>query len=190
MTYERFLEIKEQYKDIYISDIQMYNCSSNQKVYRYRFSTKGTDKEEPYFRYLIHDFNFAGNCIHTDKAGIRIIMTLVRCEGFRDEEGKVILPHIFFEEFNLEYDKLVLELAPMLGKIYRWKDDLHLEFWQGIFSFGSHWRTAGMTLRQSINSPKNGELYCDTLIKMYPIIENFLQKRGYDALYTLSRRLS
>lgn len=190
MTYERFLEIREQNKDIYISDIQMYNCSFNKKVYRCRFSTKGTEEEEPYFRYLIHNFNFDGNCIYLDKDGIRNIMTFVRCEVFSDEEWKVILPHIFFEEFNREYDKLAMELAPMLGKIYRWKEDLHLEFWQGIFSFGSHWRTKGMTLRQSINSPKNGDLYCDTLIEMHPIIEKFLQKRDYDALFTLRRRLS
>lgn len=189
MTYNRFLEIKEQYKDIYISDIQMFNCSLNKDVYHNRFSAKGTD-EDSYFRYLIHDLNFDGNCIYLDKDGIRNIITFVRCEVFNDEEWKVILPHIFFEEFNREYDKLVLELAPMLGKIYRWKNDLHLDFWQGIFSFGSHWRTKGATLRQSINSPKNGELYCDTLIEMYPIIESFLQNRGCDTLYTLLHRLS
>lgn len=187
MTYERFLEIKEQFKDIYLDEIDIENCEGNIRCFRYRFESRKTDKDYGW-RWLIDDFNADGNAIFNNREGIENIICFVRCNVFNEEEWKEILPHIFFEEFNEDFEVLMDSLEPLLGKIYRWRDDLHLEFWQGIFSFDSHWRVKGLTPRESINSPYNGEKYCNTLIEMYPILKSFLEKHPY-AHYTLMDRI-
>lgn len=188
MTYERFLEIKEECKNIRLTDVQIRNCICNIKCFRYRFQSKGTE-DDCYWRYLIDDFNCNGNAIYTNEEGIRNIICFVRCDVFNEEEWKEILPHIYFEEFNKEYDELVETLAPMLGRIYRWRQDLHLEFWQGIFCFGEHWAVEGLSPEQSINSKRNGEKYCSILLEMYPIIKDFISKYP-DSHYTLMDRLA
>ena len=63
-----------------------------------------------------------------------------------------------------------------------------LEFWQGVFSFDNHWCTKGKSIIESINSPQNGEFYCNTLLEIYPILKEFLNKHPY-ARFTLMKRL-
>lgn len=187
MTYDRFLEIKEQYKDIDIDDVLIWNCKNNIGCYRHRFASKETNVKQ--WEYLIDDFNSQGNEIYTNEEGVRNIICFVRCNVFDEEQWKDILPHIYFEEFNKDYEELVDTLEPLLGKIYRWREDLYLEFWQGIFSFGSHWSTQGKSIEQSIDSPENGEKYCNALLEMYPILKDFISKYPY-AHSTLQERLA
>ena len=188
MTYERFLEIKEQFKDIYLDEIDIENCEWNIECFRLRFESKGTDKNY-LWEYLINDFNGEGNEIFKNQEGIENIICFVRCNVFNEEEWREILPHIFFEEFNKDYEELMDSIEPLLGKIYRWREDLHLEFWQGIFSFGSHWCVEGLSPKESINSPENGEKYCNTLLEMYPLLKSFLKKHPY-AHSTLMDRIA
>lgn len=187
MTYERFLQIKEEYKDINLDKTRLWNISSNARCYRSRFSTKGTD-DEHWFECLIDKFNADGNEYITNERGIQHIIGVVRCNIFNDDEWKEILPYICFEEFNKDYDELLDRLAPFLGKIFRWRKCLNLEFWQGIFSFGEHWAVEGKTPEESINYKENGEVYCNTLLEMYPIIKDFMSKYP-DARHTLQTRL-
>lgn len=186
MTYERFLEIKEQYKDLEIKNVNISNLLFNRDVDRYRYENKN-NTDYPFWKYLVRDFNFFGNDIYTQEKGIYNIIAYIKCNIFNEEEWKELLPYIYFEEFNKAYEELLDELAPFLGKIYRWRKDLYLEFWQGIFS--NHWAIKGKTLEQSINNKKNGEKYNSILLDMYPIIKKFLEKYK-DSHYTLMTRLT
>lgn len=193
MTYNRFLEIKEQYKDYEFKEssfkTELFNIYHNIKCYRNRLNPKDIENKEYYFKLLIDDFNYSGNAIFTQIDGIRNIICFIKNNVFTEDEWKQILPHIFFEDFNYDYDKLEQKLLPILGKLYKWRKDIYLEFWQGIFSFNTHWSVKNLTPKESINSPQNGELYCNTLLEIYPILADFMNKHPY-AQYTLLNRLS
>jgi hypothetical protein len=80
-------------------------------------------------------------------------------------------------------------IIPLFGKLYKWRKDINLEFWQGIFSFNTHWVVQGLSPEESINKKKNGKVYCDTLLEIYPILKEFLEKHP-GSHYTLMKRLS
>ena len=82
MTYERFLQIKEEYKDIDLDKTRLWNISSNARCYRSRFSTKGTDDED-WFESLIDMFNADGNEYITNERGIQHI-TATQLRGLKD----------------------------------------------------------------------------------------------------------
>lgn len=163
---------------------------------------------------IVREFNFKGGIVFTDSEGIDLIKTLIYLDVFSDEEWKKILPCIFFDTFNRDFEVLVKTVGPLFGKIYQYKKDFKLEFWQGIFS--DHWRihprenpmvqyqlqTGKLTIKEvekmfpevlpveeRINSKENGKLYCDTLLEIYPHIEEFINKYGF-ARYTLMDRLN
>lgn len=187
MTYEHFLEIKEQYKDLNIHGSPNLCYDLNRNCFLYQFNSKGAEKD--YFKQLINTFNYNGNSIRENLEGYYIIIQFIKHSIFTEEQWKVIVPYINFEEFNADYLKLEEKVLPLFGKLYKWRKDLHLEFWQGIFSFGTHWIVKGLSPKESINSKKNGEQYCNILLEIYPILKEFLEEHP-SSHYTLMQRLS
>lgn len=183
MTEERFLQICELSLTKKYDSTDKINYVGNKRVYQYRYKND--------LDLLVDGLNFDGNEIYDQRYGIFHICCLIHFNIFTKKQWHKLLPYIFFEEFNCEYDELVQELTPMLDKISRWKKDLHLEFWQGIFSFGNHWCVKDKSIEESINSPENGELYCNTLLEIYPILKKFIDKHSNIPVHsTLMHRLS
>lgn len=141
-------------------------------VERYRFNSK------EFHDWVIQDLNYDGNDIFTNEKGDANLQEMYTSKVFTEEEWDSLLPHIFYRNFNKDFDKLVKKVLPLFNRIPEYWNDLHLEFWQGIFNFGTHWRTEELSLRESINKPENGELYCNTLLEIYPIFEEFIDKWG------------
>lgn len=141
----------------------------NIKVERYRFNSK------EFHDLVIRDLNY-GSSIFTNEKGDTNLQRMYTSKIFTEEEWDSLLPHIFYRDFNKAFDELAAKVIPLFNRIPQYWNDLHLEFWQGIFSFGTHWRTKGLSLRESINKPENGELYCNTLLEIYPIFEEFVIK--------------
>lgn len=122
-------------------------------------------------------------------------------------------------EKEKDLNELINITMPLFNQIEEYWDDIHLEFWQGIFEFRTQnknyfERTKSNMLNQArwlayiqhislkddveerieeyilqeiekaktinpkelINSPENGEKYCNTLVKIYPHINKFIQK--------------
>ena len=188
MKYERFLEIKATVNKYKYDSIDKRNYLGNKEVYQSRYDSKN-EIDMTHFRWLIEDLNYEGNGIYTQEQGIKNICCLIHFNIFTEEQWKELLPYIFFEDFNKDYDELEKIVLPLFGKLYKWHRNISLEFWQGIFSFGSHQRTKGKTLEECINFPENGELYCNTLLEIYPILKEFINKYPY-AQSTLMQRLS
>ena len=206
MTEETFLKLKEENKNYVFTN--PYGWSYCEYIDHYR---KCFNKD---IETLVHELNFKGGVVVTDRDGIDLINTLIYLDVFSDEEWKEILQCIFFDTFNRDFEVLAKTVGPLFGKIYQYKKDFHLEFWQGIFS--DHWRihprknpmvqyqlqTGKLTneevekmfpevlpLEERINSKENGKLYCDTLLEIYPHIEKFINEHKF-ARYTLMDRLS
>ena len=76
------------------------------------------------------------------------------------------------------FDKLVEKVLTLFNRIPQYWGDLHLEIWQGIFSFGTHLWVKDKSPKESINKPENGELYCNTLLEIYPIFKEFIDEWG------------
>lgn len=93
-------------------------------------------------------------------------------------------------EFEKEFHEMAEKVYPLFDKIAPFWNDLHLECWQGIFSFGTHWRCKGLPIEKQINSPENGKLYCNTLLEIYPVFKEFVTKWGIigqEALFRFSQ---
>lgn len=165
-----------------------FNYAGNKRVYQHRFSCKDNGVYGHYTD-LLHDLNYDYNEAFEDDYGDFNLAALYHYNIFTEEQWNELLPHIYYRDFNKDFDKLVKKVLPMFRKIEKYYDDIHLEFWQGIFSFGTHWVTKGKDLRAQINSKENGKLYCDTLIEIYPHIKEFLDKwKG--GHYTLMERFT
>lgn len=205
MTEEKFFKLKKEIKDYVYVRKNAWSPYDYWCNYR-KYFDRGVEE-------IVREFNFKGGIVFTDSEGIDLINTLIYFDVFSDEEWKEILPCIFFDTFNRDFDVLMETVGPLFGKIYKYKKDFHLEFWQGIFS--DHWRihprenpmvqyqlqTGKLTneevekmfpevlpLEERINSKENGKLYCDTLLEIYPHIEEFINEHGF-ARYTLMDRL-
>lgn len=138
---------------------------------RYRFKNRKTDPE-----WLISDLNYNGNDVFTNEEGDANLQQLYTSKVFTKEEWESLLPDIFYRDFNRDFKVLANKVLPLFNHISEYWDDIYLEIWQGIFSFGTHQRTLGKSPEESINKPENGKLYCDTLLKIYPIFEEFVEK--------------
>lgn len=149
------------------------------KMLRSRFHDKN------YYNLLLDDLNYNGNSVFTNKEGDSNLRKLYTSSVFTKEEWNTLLPHIFYRDFNSDFDKLSKKVIPLFNRISNYWDDLHLEFWQGIFNFETHWCTKGKSPRDFINSPENGKLYCNTLLEIYPLFKKFIDK--WDNQYTLFR---
>lgn len=146
---------------------------------------RGRLYDKKYHKWVINDLNYDGNSVFTNKAGDSNLRELYTSKVFTIEEWNILLSHIFYKDFNNDFNKLAKKVIPLFNRISDYWEDLHLEFWQGIFSFGTHWYTRGKSPKESINSPYNGELYCNTLLEIYPIFKEFIDKWGNQ--YTLFR---
>lgn len=151
----------------------------NIEIIQHRFASK------EYHNWVLHDLNYFGNSILSNKAGDAYLRKLYTSKVFTEEEWNILLPHIFYRDYNKAFNKLAKKVIPLFNRIREFWGDLHLEIWQGIFSFGSHWCTEGKSPEESINKPENGKLYCDTLLEIYPIFKEFIDKWGNH--YTLFR---
>lgn len=161
---------KEEFNEIVKIPSKSLLGSSSIKIERYRFNSK------EFHNWVIQDLNYKGNSIFTNEEGDINLQEMYTSKVFTKKEWDSLLPHIFYRDFNKDFDKLVEKVLPLFNRIPQYWNDLHLEIWQGIFSFGTHWRTDGLSLRESINKPENGELYCNTLLEIYPIFEEFVIK--------------
>lgn len=151
----------------------------NIKVYKDWFANKKQ------FSNLVHDLNYYCNQVLLNQNGDTNLRKFYSNKVFTEEEWDILLPYIFYRDFNKAFDKLVDKVLPLFNRIPQYWNDLHLEIWQGIFSFGTHWRTKDKSPKESINKPENGELYCNTLLEIYPIFKEFIDE--WDNQYTLFR---
>lgn len=142
----------------------------NITVQQYRFNSK------EHRDLVIWDLNCIGNQVFTNKEGDENLRSFYSSKVFTEEEWDTLLPHIFYRDFNRAFDELAKKVIPLFNRIPEYWDDLHLEFWQGIFSFGTHWCTKDKSLKETINTPENGKLYCNTLLEIYPIFKEFIDK--------------
>lgn len=133
--------------------------------------------------------NWNGNCIKTNEEGDSYIAGLYYTCLYPEELWDKLLPTIYYREFNKDFDDFVKQVLPLFRKISKYYKDIDLEFWQGVFSFGESWVVEGKSLEKSINSKKNGKLYCSTLLEIYPYIKEFLDKHPY-AKDTVNCRLA
>ena len=151
---------------------------SKKEIYRNWFDKR--------INYLIYIINCDGNYINTNKQGNNILRKIYYTKELSDKEFDIILPQIYYNEFNKDFKKLAKKVLPLFDKIKPYWLDIPLEINQGIFSFGAIPRlTRCETMRDLINKPENGELYCDTLLKIYPIFKTLLDKydNGWSSLY-------
>jgi hypothetical protein len=131
--------------------------------------------------------------------GDKHLALLYQTKALTEEEWNDILPEIYYREFNEDFEKLRDIVDPLFGKIFRYHKDLYLEIWQGIFSNGAmnvELNDDGETyviqrylkgyLKDWINRPENGELYCKTLLEIYPYLREFLKKYPHEQ-YTFFR---
>lgn len=166
------------------NQIDESNYLGNKEVYQCRFASK--DSKEPYYRWLVEGLNYKGNSVYTNEEGDRNLAALYHYGIFTEEQWNDLIPQIFYRDFNKDFDELVNKVVPLFKPIKKFYNDLHLEFWQGIFSFGTHWAVANKELKNQINSKRNGKLYCDTLLSIYPYFKEFLDKWPNEQ-YTLFR---
>ena len=161
---------KEEFNEIVKIPSESLWGSHSINVERYRFNSK------EFHNWVIRDLNYKFDSIFTNEEGDINLQEMYTSKVFTEKEWDSLLPHIFYRDFNKDFDKLVEKVLPLFNRIPQYWNDLPLEIWQGIFSFGTHWRTEGLSLRESINKPENGELYCNTLLEIYPIFEEFIIK--------------
>ena len=119
------------------------------EVERNRFASK------KWREWVIHDLNYMGNAVHSNRSGDAYLRKLYTSNVFTDKEWDVLLPDIFYRDYNKDFDQLAEKVIPLFNRIREFWSDLHLEIWQGIFSFGTHWCTEGKSPKESINSPEN-----------------------------------
>lgn len=173
MTQEEFNEIiSKQYNFTKTDEL---NYLGNKECYQARFNSKNNENNH-YYEWLIQDLNFSGNAVYTNKQGDRNLAALYYFNIFTKEQWEDLIPQIEYREFNKDFDELTEKVVPLFRHIKEFYDDLHLEIWQGIFSYKSHWATANKKPEDQINSKKNGKLYCDTLLQIYPYFKEFLDK--------------
>ena len=170
---------KEEFNNIVKTPSKSLLDENSIEAERNRFASK------KWREWVIDDLNYMGNEVHSNRSGDAYLRKLYTSNVFTDKEWDVLLPGIFYRDYNKDFDQLAKKVIPLFNRIREFWGDLHLEIWQGIFSFGTHWCTEGKSPKESINSPENGKLYCDTLLEIYPIFKKFIDKWGDH--YTLFR---
>lgn len=160
--------------------------SSKEKISKYNIAVyRGKFNNKRQFDEIIWDLNYCDNQVFSNEDGDTNLRKFYSSKVFTEKEWNILLPYIFYRDFNKAFDKLVEKVLPLFNRIPQYWGDLHLEIWQGIFSFGTHWCTKDKSPRESINKPENGELYCNTLLEIYPIFKEFINEWGNQ--YTLFR---
>lgn len=142
----------------------------NKKVYKNWFNSKKQ------FHNLVFELNYRYDDIFTNKDGDANLRKFYSSKIFTQEEWHTLLPYIWYRDINKDFDKLSKKVIPLFNRIVKYWNDLHLECWQGIFSFGRHECTKNKSPKESINAKENGKLYCDTLLDIYPIFKEFIDK--------------
>lgn len=170
---------KEEFNEIVKIPSKSLWSSHSINVERYRFNSK------EFHNWVIEDLNYNGNDIFTNEEGDINLQEMYTSKVFTEKEWDSLLSHIFYRDFNKAFDKLVEKVLPLFNRIPQYWSDLHLEIWQGIFSFGTHWWVKDKSPKESINKPENGKLYCNTLLEIYPIFKEFIDEWGNQ--YTLFR---
>ena len=163
--------IREEFNNIIKTPSKEKISEYNITAYRGKFNKRQFDE-------IIWDLNYWGNQVFSNEDGDTNLRKFYSNKVFTEEEWNTLLPYIFYRDFNKAFDKLVKKVLPLFNRIPQYWEDLHLEIWQGIFSFGTHWCTEGLSLRESINKPENGELYCNTILEIYPIFKEFIDEWG------------
>lgn len=171
--------IKEEFNTIVKTPSKGKMSKHNIAVYRDKFNSKRQ------FDDIVWNLNCWGNQVFSNENGDANLRKFYSNEVFTEDEWNILLPHIFYRDFNKAFDELTNKVIPLFNRIPEYWDDIHLEIWQGIFSFGAHWYTKDKSPRESINKPENGKLYCNTLLEIYPIFKDFIDKWGNR--YTLFR---
>lgn len=159
---------------------------SKEKISKYNITAyRGKFNNKEQFGEIVWYLNHWGNGVFSNEDGDTNLRKYYSNKVFTEEEWDILLPYIFYRDFNKAFDKLVEKVLPLFKRIPQYWDDLHLEIWQGIFSFGTHWWVKDKSPKESINKPENGELYCNILLEIYPIFKEFIDKWGNQ--YTLFR---
>lgn len=140
--------------------------------------------------WFIFNLNHEGNSVFTNEEGDRHLQLLYQVnKTLTEEDWDTLLPDIYYREFNKSFDVLCEQTFPLFNRIKDFWSDLHLEIWQGIFSFGQNIRPLREALYKmfggtppndgllgTINCDWNGKLYCDTLMEIYPYFKDFNDK--------------
>lgn len=128
--------------------------------------------------------NMSGNCVIPNNVGDEHIRNMYHNNYFTDKEWEQLIPYIYYREFNKDFNNVIKKVVPLFKNIQEYLDDIELEIWQGIFSFNTHWAVEGKSPEKSINKPQNGKLYCRTLLMIYPIFKELIDKWNcHDALF-------
>ena len=163
---------KKEFNEIIKTPLKEKISEYNITAYRGKFNN--TEQ----FDEIIWDLNYCDNQVFSNECGDTNLREFYSSKVFTEKEWDILLPYIFYRDFNKAFDKLVEKVLPLFNRIPQYWGDLHLEIWQGIFSFGTHWWVKDKSPKESINKPENGELYCTTLLEIYPIFKEFIDEWG------------
>ena len=124
--------IREEFNNIIKTPSKEKISEYNITAYRGKFNKRQFDE-------IIWDLNYWGNQVFSNEDGDTNLRKFYSNKVFTEEECNTLLPYIFYRDFNKAFDKLVEKVLPLFNRIPQYWGDLHLEIWQGIFSFGTHW---------------------------------------------------
>ena len=137
------------------------------------------------FDNLIHLLTFDQNFYLTEKQFTVVLQILVSLSVFTPRQWDKIRPHLHVLDFVQDLAQLDARVVPLFKKIWKYRDCFFLEFWQGYFSFGTHWGNPA----SNPDSPQNGDKYLETLKKIRPYFKTFLEYYP-ESLPTLAKRYS
>ena len=126
--------------DYFSADVVRHNVTNNIDVYkRYEKDKRYEDLANMVARSVSDSV--------TTSAIIAGINLFLEYDVFTQETWDKLVPYLEkYLQFNIDYVELISKMRPLLKEIYdkygnlsRVDDRMHLEFWQGAFSFGGHW---------------------------------------------------
>ena len=119
---------------------EIIKIPSKEKISKYNITAyRGKFNNKEQFDGIVQYLNRCGNQVFSNEDGDTNLRKFYSNKVFTEEEWDILLPYIFYRDFNKAFDKLVEKVLPLFNRIPQYWGDLHLEIWQGIFSFGTHW---------------------------------------------------
>ena len=106
---------------------------------------------------------------------------------FDDEQWLDILSRVRAFKFWKDLYEIEDQIGEIFGKVYKYRRDFHLEFWQGALADLNSELTREQVIRR-VNSPENGDQYCEAMWELWQMLHPLDLK--YRCQYTLMEYLA
>lgn len=170
----------------YCDILEIENICFNADVAKRRY------KDPEWFMTEVYEFERDGNGQVPPHISLIRLAIAYWYEIFNEEEIATIINEMEVFKANKAFEEIMNEpsVQLLLGKLYRWRKNLDLEFWQGALSKENLAKNIKSIkgFKRTVNYPEEGEEYVSLLWDLRKVVITLMKEGVWH--YTISERLA